>query len=458
MIRIHKKYLPSNEQNIYDELYSYFLDHDINIVESDGDYWLISLSKKIFNYCDDIKVGLDWLNLSESNSVDFYLQGDNYLFCLAESFIPYGWSCLYSKTRLDKNNTVLLHLDSHRDLMDTRLSEVVTGIWKDLLTNKQVKFSEPQSVLASIQSGAIGIGSMVTPLLHDNPHINIAHYNPSVNGKKLFHVKPDFLNEHLFECQENLLCSSITNPTNKQKSNYIESNSLHEVVKFSKDKDNILLHIDMDSLNNRYNGDSDWESEGAYYDNDIFSQVSDIENLISLIIKYNLAKKIRHTSIGISPSFYPVEFWNPVTQYLLSSLIKCGIDLSELYNRLYSQKTYCDDILNTPPNLHLEITNCNTFKKQRWNIYYNRIKAGKVTIVHNRERASINVQLNKSHQGLGIGKYIFHLACDNSHHDIIEAVMRKNNLASMHSALKAGFFELETKEKRSQRHMVWLRK
>jgi hypothetical protein len=46
MIRIHKKYLPSNEQNIYDELYSYFLDHDINMVESDGDYWLISLSKK----------------------------------------------------------------------------------------------------------------------------------------------------------------------------------------------------------------------------------------------------------------------------------------------------------------------------------------------------------------------------------------------------------------------------
>ncbi|CFR13177.1 Uncharacterised protein [Yersinia kristensenii] len=458
MIRIHKKYLPNNEHNIYDELYSYFLDHDINMIESDGDYWLISLSKKPFNHCDDIQIGLDWLSLSEFNSVDFYLQGDNYLFCLAESFIPYGWSCLYSKARLDKNDTVLLHLDSHRDLMDTRLSEVGTGTWKDLLTNKQVKFSEPQSVLASIQSGAIGIGSMVTPLLHDNPHINIAHYNPSVSENKFHHVRPEFLNDNLFGSQEVRLCSSITNSTNRKKTNYIESNSLYDVVEFAKDKENILLHIDMDSLNNRYNGDSDWASEGAYYDNDIFSQISDIDKLISLIITHDLAKKVRHTSIGISPSFYPVEFWKPVTQYLLKSLIKCGINLSELYNKLYSEKSHCNTILNIPANLELEIKNCNKFEKQWWNVYYNGVKAGKVTIVHNGERASINVQLNKTHQGLGIGKYIFYLACVHSHHNIIEAVMRKNNIASMNSALKAGFFELEVKEKRSQRHLIWLRK
>ncbi|HHH1232475.1 TPA: hypothetical protein ACPZRI_003478, partial [Yersinia enterocolitica] len=104
------------------------------------------------------------------------------------------------------------------------------------------------------------------------------------------------------------------------------------------------------------------------------------------------------------------------------------------------------------------IKNCNKFEKQWWNVYYNGVKAGKVTIVHNGERASINVQLNKTHQGLGIGKYIFYLACVHSHHNIIEAVMRKNNIASMNSALKAGFFELEVKEKRSQRHLIWLRK
>lgn len=458
MIRIHKKNLPSNEQDAYEKLYSYFLDHDINMIKSDGDYWLIYLSKKLFNHCDNIKIGLDWLNLPESNSIDFYLKGDNYLFCLAESFIPYGWSCLYSKSKIDKNDTVLLHLDSHRDLMDTRLSEIRSGIWKDLLTNKQVKFSEPKSILASIQSGAIGIGSMVTPLLHDNPHINIAHYNPSVRENKFYYLKPDFLIDNLFDNKELKLCSLITNSVNKKKSNYIESNSLYDVIEFSKEKKNILLHIDMDSLNNRYNGDSDWKNEGAYYDNDIFSQISDIDNLINLITIHNLVKKIRHTSIGISPSFYPVEFWKPVTQYLLKSLIKCGIDLSELYKKLYPEKSHYENTFNVPTNLDLETTSCNTFKKQRWNVYYNGIKAGKVTIYHNDNRASIDVQLNKAHQGLGIGKYIFYLACKFSYHNIIEAVMRKNNIASMHSALKAGFFELEVKEKKSQRHMIWLRK
>ncbi|MGR2977886.1 GNAT family N-acetyltransferase [Vibrio vulnificus] len=458
MIRIHKNNLPDNEQEVYEKLYSYFLDHEIDKLELSGDYWLISLSKKAFNHCDDIRPGLNWLKISERDSASFYIQGDRYLFCLAESYIPYGWSCLYYKYGLNNGSTVLLHFDSHRDLMDTRISYTDGEKWKDLLTNKVVQFSDPKSILSSVCSGAIGIGSMVTPLLHHNPNLYIAHYNPSVCENKLYVVKPELKKETLFRECLFVLKSKFIETNSKEPNNYIESNTIHDAVLFSRDKDNILLHIDMDSLNNRYNGNSDWESEGYYYENDIFSQISDIDTLISLIDEYKLANKIRHTSIGISPSFYPVEYWEPVTRYLLRALIKCGVDVDELYHKLFPLGLINNYISHVPDNIFLSETACNSKKKQRWNVLYKGVKAGKVVIEHDGLRASINVQLNKAHQGLGIGKYALHLACLASHHNVIEAVIRKNNVASMRSAIRAGFFELETKEKRSQRHMIWLRK
>lgn len=458
MIKIHIKNLPTNKQEVYERLYLYFLDHEIDQLELSGDYWFVSLSKKLFNHCDDIKPGLDWLKISEKDSADFYIIGDRYLFCLAESYIPYGWSCLYKKYGENSGSTLLLHLDSHRDLMDTKISHTEDGKWIDLLTNQEVLFSDPASILSSVYSGAIGIGSMVTPLLHHNPNLIISHYNPSICENKFYVVKPELKKNDLFSKHSYVLKSGFTEVNRDESYNYIESNSIHDVVISSRDKDNILLHIDMDSLNNRYNGNSHWKDECCYYDNDIFSQIADIDTLIGLIREHNLAKKIRHTSIGISPSFYPVEFWKPVTGYLLRALIKCGIDVDELYDKLFlfdSNKKY---VLNVPNNIFLSETSCNSKKKKRWNILYNAVHAGKVVVEHDGLRARINVQLNKAHQGLGIGKYVFHLACLDSHHNIIEAVMRKNNLASMKAAIQAGFFEIEVKEKRSQRHMIWLRK
>lgn len=70
---------------------------------------------------------------------------------------------------------------------------------------------------------------------------------------------------------------------------------------------------------------------------------------------------------------------------------------------------------------------------------------------------SIQIFLNKTSQGKGIGRIAYKLACDKSKYDIIYAHMRKSNIASKKAAIAAGFKELKI-PKYTQLIMIWKRK
>ncbi len=79
-----------------------------------------------------------------------------------------------------------------------------------------------------------------------------------------------------------------------------------------------------------------------------------------------------------------------------------------------------------------------------WHIYAGDTRAGHVYInVIDEEpfgkHASIQIQVNKTLQGQGIGKVAYRMACEQSDHDVVFAHMRKNNLASQKAAAAAGF-------------------
>ena len=59
------------------------------------------------------------------------------------------------------------------------------------------------------------------------------------------------------------------------------------------------------------------------------------------------------------------------------------------------------------------------------------------------EHASIQIQINKSDQGRGIGGVAYRLVCEASGHDVIYAHMRKSNIASRRAAEEAGFVVIE---------------
>src|ERR1700722_7237391 len=79
-----------------------------------------------------------------------------------------------------------------------------------------------------------------------------------------------------------------------------------------------------------------------------------------------------------------------------------------------------------------------------WHIYLDAARVGYVYINVIDEppfgkHASIQIHINETHRGRGIGRVAYKLACEQSGHDEIIATMRKSNLASQRAAAQAGF-------------------
>ncbi|MDR6284952.1 hypothetical protein HNR47_000935 [Methylopila jiangsuensis] len=98
---------------------------------------------------------------------------------------------------------------------------------------------------------------------------------------------------------------------------------------------------------------------------------------------------------------------------------------------------------------------------EAWRIEHKGRRAGQVFI--NRidqppvgPHASIQIYLNQTSQGRGIGRLGYHLACSQSRYDVIYAHMQKSNLASARAAEAAGFVDAALPEER-QRLLVWRR-
>jgi len=96
-----------------------------------------------------------------------------------------------------------------------------------------------------------------------------------------------------------------------------------------------------------------------------------------------------------------------------------------------------------------------------WHIYVGVARAGNVYInVIDEpplgEHASIQIQINKSWQGRGVGRIVYSFACEASDHNRIYAHMRKSNIASRKAAEHAGFVVVDRVAIR-QLLMVWTR-
>jgi hypothetical protein len=80
----------------------------------------------------------------------------------------------------------------------------------------------------------------------------------------------------------------------------------------------ILLHVDLDFFNNRFDWDSDWADRPDCHDPSIEQIRGRIDKLLAGLGP--VRERISDTSIGLSPGFFPVEFWQPVYDTLISEL------------------------------------------------------------------------------------------------------------------------------------------
>ncbi|MEY2420003.1 MAG: hypothetical protein QOI95_70 [Acidimicrobiaceae bacterium] len=202
----------------------------------------------------------------------------------------------------DDRPIVILHADDHDDLMPPRLRPANEG-WLDLFTNQPVAL-DVESTTAAIRSSAIGMGSFLVPLLHDQRVVELRHLRARP------HRYPDAGWLARTTTPEPLVSSSwriAVEPSDRPTD--LRFRRLVDPAEWVADLQGaiVLVHIDLDYLANRYDADSNWAEREDLFDptddevthllDDLWSALDQIED------------QVIGTAIGISPGFFPADHW-----------------------------------------------------------------------------------------------------------------------------------------------------
>jgi hypothetical protein len=223
----------------------------------------------------------------------------------------------------------LLHVDDHDDFMSPR---VVTkdNKWWDLITGESVDLHKPLSVRAAIRSGAIGIGSFMAPILHLSPNLCIRHLcatEYSAKRQGLYRACPTLHKDTLLspgDYRLGVTVQSDNNRNNRFCHPYLVTDDLREWL-HNIPPGPVLLHIDMDYFNNRFNGSSDWALSRSRHDPPIDKIVERIEAIFQALLDAEVSNRIVNITVSLSPGFFPADLWS-------SSIKALVLNTMRLYN------------------------------------------------------------------------------------------------------------------------------
>ena len=87
----------------------------------------------------------------------------------------------------------------------------------------------------------------------------------------------------------------------------------------------ILLHIDMDYFNNRYDGDSDWLDRRRKLDPSLASVLDKVDALADALHGARLASRLEDVVIAYSPGFFPSEYWQAADERLRAAFARLDV-------------------------------------------------------------------------------------------------------------------------------------
>jgi hypothetical protein len=336
-LRVPKSQLPSDKNERREIIESYFSDQLPSVTEEE-DTWLICLERPQERYgCymhdENLKEGLQWWK--EAMQVhDIPLEKrilKNGLLSIEDQWIPYSWSLYFKKLGKIPSEIVLLHLDDHQDMMVPRIGKRLDGKLFDYITGNSLSLDIPSTIEAAILSGAIGKGSILMPLIWSVEKIHVRHLAFRSHPNTHYHIKKQTIPDGLLSKNDNRISIKLepTNEENLQKSsNYVVTPDIEEWLKDIPKDIPILLHIDMDYFNDRFDGNSSWKKENRrVHEVNVKDQLKQIEQIFIALKDKNIVERIVDTSIGISPGFYPAEFWPITVSKVLEISKKIGIVL-----------------------------------------------------------------------------------------------------------------------------------
>lgn len=328
-LRVPLESLPDsvNERHAY--LRNYFCDKDAAATLTDHG-WLLHLhwSNDQARHVDpNLDSGLAWWNaqvrldtMSEATRRDGII-----LHALYDTWTLFSWSQWLARRGSMPKELVVLHVDDHRDIAPPRLFMDGEG-FRDGITGAEVDLLRPETIHAAILSGAIGMGSFLTPWLHLFPSAVVRHLCQAPKAPRTLDYR-----FHLDVSGDDLLEPGRPRPAIRldsterggDRGSYrmtpdvaVWLQGLHEV------RAPVLLHIDLDYFNNRYDGDSDWSEKTGGLDPPIKNVMAKVDELFDALIVTGVGRHVEDVVIAYSPGFFPVEFWAQTSERVLAGLAR----------------------------------------------------------------------------------------------------------------------------------------
>jgi hypothetical protein len=227
------------------------------------------------------------------------------------------WLRAQAETGAPPGQLVLLHVDEHDDLMTPHLSST-GGAWRDILTARDFDLLEPESVAGAVASGAVGIASFIVPLLHFGPTVHIRHlaasgassWQPRTCGLARAHLQDPALGAGVYRP-----CLRPVEPRSPEAPTYTVTRSLQSWLA-DLPPGPVFLHIDLDYLNNRYDGDSHWPARSPRHDPAVAEALATLDALFSALHVSGTWERIVNTTVALSPGFFPAELWQIAVERL----------------------------------------------------------------------------------------------------------------------------------------------
>ncbi len=214
---------------------------------------------------------------------------------------------------------VILHADDHRDLASPRLF-LRGGSLVDAITADEVRLTDPATVQRAIESGAIGMGSFMTPFLREFPHATVRHLcqPPKMQVDVQWGLAVTCFPDTLLDPDAARLAVQLVE-SRAGAGVYVGTSDARA---WSRDIEGrpVLVHIDMDYFNNRYDGDSAWPLREPRLDPDLPAMLSKVDELIDSLAASKAV--IEDVAIAYSPGFFPAEFWQPLDRRLRAGLAR----------------------------------------------------------------------------------------------------------------------------------------
>lgn len=332
-ISILKSALPTDIQTAYDLLYDYFNGLDIEIEEKQS-LFNLCLRKSDFGYCEDLSDGLRVLGIEADAISDYCYVTENSCVCLSENWLPYGWHKITGEDCVTRK-TAIIHIDDHSDLMKPFIS-FESGKYRNILSNQTSDALNILFLKNAIDTGAITIGSMLTTIVYSLQEFNIYHLKRNVDNFRTGIVKQTFTDSIIPNCNR----IGIDFTQDAPDSCYFLTSSIDDIIYNLKDEEQCILHIDMDYFNNRYNGSTSWKQDQIGKDYPLNEQITKMQEIADCLKIINSKIPIKYVMIGLSPSFYPSEYWGKGLQILLKKLNDVGINVKELFHHFGCDKKY----------------------------------------------------------------------------------------------------------------------